>query len=182
MAETPTPQRIARLNHATQQWVAQEWSAEANRFVDVVPEREATDEKVEAREGVVHPDWATIKPSGPSEHHWVTFDDPGDQERSVYLTHVRFHCDAPEGANCRWTCSGDCEAFPCVHPPGPSDCWAAPWFEGNDSEDVMDDHELATYGLVEKAVVDVSWEGDYATLAYRTTDTPLTHDQKVVTR
>jgi len=173
---------IGRYDRDTEKWVAQKWDHEAKDWRDVVPEREASDDEVDAGHDVKHPGWATIEPSGTSEHHWVTFDDADDPERSAYLTHVRFHCDAPEGANCRWTCPGDCETFPCRHEPKPSDCWAAPWFEGNNSEDVMNDYELATYGLVENAVVDVNWEGDYATLSYRMTDRALSEDQKVVTR
>jgi hypothetical protein len=188
MTETPEPRHIARLDHVTQQWVAQEWSAEANRFVDVVPQREATDDEIDARDGVVHPDWATIQPSGTSEHHWVTFDSDGlfseDDDRNVpaNLLRVIFHCDAPDGANCRWTCPEDCEAFPCVHPPEPSDCWADPWFDGNAADTIFDEHDLDSHGAVQQAVVDVNWEGDYATLSYRITDRALDADQKVVTR
>lgn len=178
----PEPQRIARLDRATRLWVAQEWSDEANRFVDVVPQREATDDEVDATDGVIHPDWAPIMPGRTSDHHWVTFGNDGDLDEPSLMSRVTFHCDAPEGADCRWNCPEDCEAFPCRHAPAPAECWALPWVDGNYVEDVFEETSLEEHQIVQRALVDIQYEGDCAILIYRTTDTALTDDTKVMTR
>lgn len=159
---------IGRYDVATETWMAQEYDEETKRWRDVVPAREADEHEIDrAVEMPTHEGWKAIVPSRDTPHHWLTFDRDDDGDEPDPNPIVRFHCDAPVGADCRFTCDDGCEAFPCRHEPSPADCWAEPWISGNRALEVMNDEEVAARGFVDNALARVDWEGDYALVGYQ---------------
>jgi hypothetical protein len=164
----PQPiETIARYDVGTETWVAQDWNETDQRWRDIVPVREATEDEIDrAVEMPDHPGWGPISASRDTPHHWLTFfhaisDEPDHDPL------VQFHCDAPEGADCRFTCEDGCDAFPCRHAPAPSDCWAEPWISGNRATDVMLESAIDEHGHVDNALAHIDWEGDYAVASYQ---------------